>query len=100
MKKMGTNRNRFVMRCIFNGTGWKTDVFNRVGRQEEKDRSRDPQRPVSIVEGQCFSIIYGTDNKSLDLVATDDQTAATWVRALRSLLTFTRSLHHRREDHE
>ena len=79
--------------------GWKTDVFNRAGRQAERERAKDPQRPALLVEKNCFSILFaGDDNKTLDLVATDEQTAASWVRGLKTLMLMARQVHQRKND--
>ena len=48
----------------------------------------------------CFSIIHGRGNKSLDLVASDSDTAATWVRGFKSLITVVQSAEKRRSDQQ
>lgn len=81
--------------------GWKTDIFNRAGRQSDRERAKDPNRPPLLKEECCFSIVHGRDgNKSLDLVASDIQTASTWVRCLKALVLFIRSLRQRKNDHK
>ncbi len=81
--------------------GWQTDVFNRAGRQSDKERAKDPIRPPLLKEECCFSIVHGRDgNKSLDLVAGDGLTAATWVRGLKTLALLVRSLQQRKNDHK
>lgn len=77
--------------------GWRTDVFNRVGRQSEKERAKDPNRPPLLKEECCFSIVQGRD-VSLDLVASDEKTAATWVSGLKALILQIRSLQHHKND--
>lgn len=80
--------------------GWKTDVFNLAGRLAEKKRAKDPQRPPMLREDCCFSIIHGRENKSLDLVASDPETAATWVRGFKSLMTVVHAVEKRRSDQQ
>jgi hypothetical protein len=76
------------------------DIFNRAGRQAEKKRAKDPERPPMLKEDCCFSIIHGQANKSLDLVASDSETAATWVRGFKSLITVVQSAEKRRSDQQ
>lgn len=75
-------------------------MFNRVGRQSEKRLAKDPQKPAMLKEDCCFSVIYGELNKSLDLVANDHQTAATWVTGLKSLIAIVRSVEKKRSGHQ
>ncbi|EFX76852.1 hypothetical protein DAPPUDRAFT_54889, partial [Daphnia pulex] len=75
--------------------GWKT-----AGRQAEKKLAKDPERPPMLKEDCCFSIIHGQANKSLDLVASDSETAATWVRGFKSLITVVQSAEKRRSDQQ
>lgn len=76
------------------------DVFNLAGRLAEKKRAKDPQRPPMLREDCCFSIIHGRENKSLDLVASDPETAATWVRGFKSLMTVVHAVEKRRSDQQ
>ena len=77
--------------------GWKTDVFNRAGRQAEKERAKDPQRPAMLIEKNCFSILFGDENsKTLDLVAKDEQTAKSWVSGIKALMLMARQIHQRK----
>ena len=78
--------------------GWQTDVFKRFSRQDNKKSSKDADRPRCLKESHCFSIIYGSQNKSVDLVANDDKTAAAWVQGLQSLLDFVQTLPSPKED--
>ncbi|XP_034242163.1 1-phosphatidylinositol 4,5-bisphosphate phosphodiesterase delta-4-like [Thrips palmi] len=84
--------------------GWKTDTFNKfgtkvVGEQRKmknslKLRHRDNDAGVKplVDEACCFSVVYGDNRSSLDLVANSPQVAAVWVRALRHVVTVMRGL--------
>lgn len=76
------------------------DIFNLAGRQAEKKRANDPQRPPMLKEDCCFSIIHGRENKSLDLVASDPDIAITWVRGFKSLITVVQAVDKRRSDQQ
>lgn len=81
--------------------GWRTDVFERAGRQEEKARQRgDPQRPALLVEECCFSVLHGPDAKSLDLVAPNAPAARLWARGLRAAVEAARQDRQQREERE
>ena len=72
--------------------GWKTVVFNEAGRHAA-------DRPTELRlrdEKCCFSIVCS--GKSLDLVAPDHKTAATWVRGLNTLLHLVTSMKHCKND--
>ena len=77
--------------------GWKSDVFNVVGRQSEKEHAKDSSRPLLLKEECCFSIVLSQE-KSLDLVASDRETAAIWVKGLKVLVAQISSLQQRKND--
>ncbi|KAK3912705.1 1-phosphatidylinositol 4,5-bisphosphate phosphodiesterase delta-3-A [Frankliniella fusca] len=88
--------------------GWKTDTFNKFGKKaalrDQRLKSKimkqrglvwgkaeDPTKPL-VDEACCFSIVYGDDRSSLDIVASSPQMAAVWVRAIRQAMTMMQDL--------
>ena len=81
--------------------GWKTDVFNRAGRQLAREVAKDYGQPLELDEKCCFSIVHAhPDTKSLDLVAHDPLTAMTWIRGMKAMLALVKSIQQHKNDHE
>jgi len=83
--------------------GWKTTVFNEASRREGSRRAGSRHagsrraKPQLLDEQSCFSIIHS--DKSLDLMAPDHVTAATWVRGLNTLVRLVNSIKDRKNGH-
>ncbi|XP_037538005.1 1-phosphatidylinositol 4,5-bisphosphate phosphodiesterase delta-1 isoform X2 [Nematolebias whitei] len=54
-----------------------------LGRQSEGFKKNTEEQ----VEGRCFSILFKSRHKSLDLIASSEEEAGQWVRSLQKLIT-------------
>ena len=72
--------------------GWKTDTFNKIERRVSNNDGKSPGQKPTLDEALCFSLVYGRNRQSLDLVAPNAEVADLWVRGVRHLVTVLHGL--------
>lgn len=60
----------------------------RIGRQSEGLRKNTEEQ----VEGRCFSIMFKSRRKNLDLIASSEEEAKQWIRSLQKVISSINNL--------
>jgi len=75
--------------------GWKTDTFNKLATKVQKSVAKHPQKRPLVEEMSCFSIIYGHPQKTLDLVAPNEDLRDKWYQGLVQIVAQNKSVEYK-----